>query len=191
MFLNSKSDDMDVPAIVKKLWDKYNLSEDVRKHCMKVAEIAMRIAKKIKANGHEIDEDAVLIGALLHDIGRSVTQDPFRHFLKSAEILKKEGFPEKIIKIAERHFSAGLSKEEAIKLGLPEKDYIPRTLEEKVVSFADNLTFGDEERKFEDFLKRLEEIDAKNPELRWLTRATINRAKAMKEEIEKLSGMRF
>ncbi|RLA77489.1 MAG: TIGR00295 family protein, partial [Deltaproteobacteria bacterium] len=94
---------MEMLEEVKKLWDKYKLSEDVRKHCMKVAEVALKIANSIESDVG-IDKNAVLIGALLHDIGRAVTNDPFLHFIKSAEILRKEGFDDKIVKIAERHF---------------------------------------------------------------------------------------
>ena len=175
---------------VKKLWDKYKLSEDVRKHCMKVAEVALKIANSIESDVG-IDKNAVLIGALLHDIGRAVTNDPFLHFIKSAEILRKEGFDDKIVKIAERHFSAGLSKEDAKKLGLPIKNYMPESLEEKIVSFADNLVFGDKERKFVDFMKRLDEIDKRNGKFKWLTEKTRKRALKIKEELEKLSGLKF
>lgn len=175
---------------VKKLWDKYKLSEDVRKHCMKVAEVALKIANSIESDVG-IDKNAVLIGALLHDIGRAVTNDPFLHFIKSAEILRKEGFDDKIVKIAERHFSAGLSKEDAKKLGLPIKNYMPKSLEEKIVSFADNLVFGDKEGKFEDFMKRLDEIDKRNGKFKWLTEKTRKRALKIKEELEKLSGLEF
>ncbi len=175
---------------VKKLWDKYKLSEDVRKHCMKVAEVALKIANSIESDVG-IDKNAVLIGALLHDIGRAVTNDPFLHFIKSAEILRKEGFDDKIVKIAERHFSAGLSKEDAKKLGLPIKNYMPESLEEKIVSFADNLVFGDKEGKFEDFMKRLDEIDKRNGKFKWLTEKTRKRALKIKEELEKLSGLKF
>ncbi len=40
-------------------------------------------------------------------------------------------------------------------------------------------------------MKRLEEIDRKNPEMRWLTERTRERAKRMKEELERLSGLVF
>ncbi|MCD6493991.1 MAG: TIGR00295 family protein [Archaeoglobaceae archaeon] len=181
---------MEMLEEVKKLWDKYKLSEDVRKHCMKVAEVALKIANSIESDVG-IDKNAVLIGALLHDIGRAVTNDPFLHFIKSAEILRKEGFDDKIVKIAERHFSAGLSKEDAKKLGLPIKNYMPKSLEEKIVSFADNLVFGDKEGKFEDFMKRLDEIDKRNGKFKWLTEKTRKRALKIKEELEKLSGLKF
>ncbi|MET1125136.1 MAG: TIGR00295 family protein [Archaeoglobaceae archaeon] len=175
---------MKVPEWVEKLWDKYGLSEDVRRHCIAVAELAVKIAEKV-ARCRDVDVELVRVGALLHDIGRAVTHDPFRHFLASSEILRREGVDERIVRIAERHFSAGLRAEEAAKLGLEARDYIPKTLEEKIVSYADNLTFGSRHGSFEDFIRRLDEIDARNPELRWLTEVTKERAKRMKEEIER------
>jgi len=68
---------------------------------------------------------------------------------------------------------------------------MPETLEEKIVSFADNLAMGDREGTFEDFMKRLDEIDRKNPEMRWLTDRTRERARKIKEELERLSGLVF
>ena len=182
---------MEIPPDVLKLWDKYGLDNSVRKHCTTVAKIAVKIAENIKKNGYDVDVDAVLKGALLHDIGRAITHDPFQHFIKSAEILRNEGVDEKIVRIAERHFSAGLTAEEAEKLGLEPKDYLPESLEEKIVSFADNLAVGDRQGSFEDFMKRLDEIDRRNHELRWLTERTRERARKIKNELEKLSGMSF
>lgn len=180
-----------LPKLVENLWEKYGLENSVREHCKKVAELAIKIAEKVEKNGVKVDKNAILLGALLHDIGRAITHDPFQHFLKSAEVLKKEGVDETIVKIAERHFSAGMTAEEAKKLGLPAKDYIPVTLEEKIVSFADNLVFGSEVRDFNSFLERLDKIDSINPGLKWLTEETRKRAEKMKEEIETLSGMKF
>lgn len=180
-----------LPKLVEEIWEKYELENSVREHCKRVAEIAMKIAERIEENGVKVDKEAVFLGALLHDIGRALTHDPFQHFLKSAEILRKEGVDEKIVKIAERHFSAGMTADEAKRLGLPEKDYLPQTLEEKIVSFADNLVFGSEIRDFESFLERLKKIDSVSPELRWFTEKTRERARKMKEEIEALTGMRF
>jgi len=182
---------MDVPADVLRLWEKYGLGEDVRRHCITVARIALKIAQRIRENGHEVDMDAVLRGALLHDIGRTVTHDPFQHFIKSAEILRKERVDEKIVRIAERHFSAGITAEEAERLGLEPKEYMPETLEEKIVSFADNLAMGDREGTFEEFMKRLDEIDRRNPKMRWLTERMRGRARKIKEELEKLSDLVF
>ncbi len=181
---------MDIPVDVKRVWDKYGLPENVRRHCVKVAEIALRIAERIRKNGHEVDLEAVKKGALLHDVGRAITHEPFRHFIISGEILRKEGFDEKIVRIAERHFSAGVSEEDAKMLGLEVvKSFMPETLEEKIVCYADKVTKGDKEISFEDFLKRLDELERQHPETAWFTKKTRERIKAIREELEKLGGL--
>jgi uncharacterized protein len=83
-------------------------------------------------------------GALLHDIGRCMT-DGIYHAVVGAEILKSEGYPLELIRIVERHIGAGIPKEEAIEMGLPPKDFMPHTIEEKIVAHADNLLHGDQE----------------------------------------------
>ncbi len=181
---------MNVPEDVLKIWNKYRLPENVRRHCMKVAEIALRIAKRLKANGVEVDEDAVLKGALLHDLGRAITHAPFEHFIISGELLRKEGFDEKIVKIAERHFSAGVDEEDAKRLGLRVvKSYMPETLEEKIVCYADKVTRGEEEIPFEEFLRRLDELEREHPETAWFTKKTKERILKIRRELEELGGV--
>ena len=51
--------------------------------------------------------------------------------------------------IIERHLGAGIPLEEAAMLGLPPKDYMPITLEEKIVAHADNLIDNDREHPIE------------------------------------------
>jgi len=60
-----------------------------------------------------------------------------------------------LVNIVERHIGAGIPSEEAKKLGLPTKDYIPETLEEKIVAYADKLV--DERRRitFDEALHKL------------------------------------
>ena len=108
-------------------------SQDVINHCKSVRDIAVRLAEKTNA-----DLSLVEAGALLHDIGRSKTHGIF-HAVEGVKIAKKLGLPECIINIIERHIGAGISKDEAKKIGLPAKDYIPISLEEKIVCHADNL----------------------------------------------------
>ena len=57
--------------------------------------------------------------------------------------------------IIERHIGAGIPKEEAVGLGLPEKDYIPVTIEEKIVAHADNLVFGNKIGTPDEMVKNL------------------------------------
>lgn len=108
-------------------------SEAVILHCKAVRDVAVRIAKKANANIKLVEA-----GALLHDIGRSKTHG-IRHAIEGVKIAKELGLPESIIKIIASHIGAGLSANVAKSIGLPKKDYVPTTLEEKIVCHADNL----------------------------------------------------
>ena len=126
-------------------------SDEVIKHCMAVRDVAIRIAKKADA-----DLKLVEAGALLHDIGRSKTHG-LLHAVEGVKIARMIGLPLSILYIIERHLGAGITKEEAVKLGLPEKDYIPETLEEKIVAHADNLIQDGKKQIIEDEIKQAKE----------------------------------
>jgi uncharacterized protein (TIGR00295 family) len=100
-----------------------------------------------------VNQEAVEAGALLHDIGRSQTQT-VSHGYVGAQILEKEGVDRTVVEIVRRHVGAGISAEEADTLGFPKGDYIPRTLEQKIVCFSDKLLDGDKARPFEEEVKR-------------------------------------
>ena len=122
------------------LLKKENTPENVIEHCQAVCRKAMEIA----ANFENADTELIRKGALLHDIGRSKTHG-IRHAIVGAEIAEKYGYGQDVLNIIERHIGAGITAEEAVKLGLPEKSYVPETLEEKIVAHADNLISGSEE----------------------------------------------
>ena len=126
-------DSIPTPEECIELLRKSGCSEQVIRHCMVVRDVAVRMAEKANA-----DVKLVEASALLHDIGRSKTHD-IRHAFEGGRIAKKFGLLESIVKIIERHIGAGLPADEAKKLGLPTKDYIPETLEEKIVCHADSL----------------------------------------------------
>ncbi len=119
---------------------KENTPENVIEHSKAVCRKAMKIA----ANFDNADTDLIRKGALLHDIGRSRTHG-ITHAIEGVEIAKEYGYSEDVLNIIERHIGAGITAEEAVKLGLPEKSYLPQTLEEKIVAHADNLISGSEE----------------------------------------------
>ena len=114
----------------------------VRRHSEKVADKAMEIANKIKKA--KVDLDLIEIGALLHDIGRTKTHG-FKHALIGGKILRQRGFSEKLARICETHILGGLDKDDAKNFGLPEKDFLPKTLEEKIICLADKQMAGTRE----------------------------------------------
>lgn len=108
----------------------------VIQHVCTVKSIAEEMAKRSGA-----DLKLVRAGALLHDVGRSRTQGVM-HVAESARIARQRGLPEELVRIIERHVAAGLTQREAKGLGLPDGNYMPETLEEKIVCHADNLVKG-------------------------------------------------
>jgi uncharacterized protein (TIGR00295 family) len=111
-------------------------SDDVIEHCKAVALLAVRIARRCGA-----DPELVEAGALLHDLGRCRTHG-IAHAVEGARLASDMKLPPALIKIIERHIGGGITRAEAKRLGLPEKDYTPRKLEEMVVAHADNLVSG-------------------------------------------------
>ena len=81
--------------------------------------------------------------------------------MRGVEIARELGLPEPLVHIIERHIGAGIPMDEARELGLPESQYIPETLEEKIVAYADKLIAGrlevDIEVTVKDFAMRLGE----------------------------------
>lgn len=110
--------------------------EGVVKHCNAVAELALDIAHR---HYNTVDESLVFRGALLHDLGRARSQG-IDHGFVGAEIARELGLEENIVRIIRRHVGAGITEEEAKEVGLPPADFMPETIEEKIVSHADNLT---------------------------------------------------
>ena len=128
--------------LLKKLKVPYN----VRRHSLKVADKALELAEKIKLR--EIDLDLIEIGGLLHDIGRCKTHG-FKHALIGAKIIRERGLSERLAKICETHILGGLDKEDAKQVGLPERDFLPSTLEEKIICLADKYIAGTKEVSIE------------------------------------------
>jgi len=133
-------------------------SRNVIKHCEAVTELAVEIGKAFKDRRFDVDLELVEIGALLHDIGRSKTHS-VHHAVIGAEIAKSLGLPEPVISIIKRHVGGGITLREAKRLGWPKDIYVPQTVEEKIVSYADKLIEGSRrvpiEKTIENFSRKL------------------------------------
>jgi uncharacterized protein len=161
-----------------KLLEDEGCAPNVIEHCKEVASLAVEIAHKVKAAGHEVNQKTVEIGALLHDLGRSQTHK-ITHAVEGFKLAKTRGIEPEVSEIIKRHIGAGISKEEASELGLPEYDYFPRTIEEKIVAHADNLVKGTNRITIEEriALMRKKEVPEK----------VIQRVKKLAEEVEGFS----
>ncbi|MFX0180231.1 MAG: HDIG domain-containing metalloprotein [Candidatus Hodarchaeota archaeon] len=133
------------------LLKKMKVPYHVRCHSLKVAEKALAIAEKITKI--KINFNLIEIGALLHDIGRSKAHG-FKHALIGAKILREGGFPEELARICETHILGGLDKEDAKAVGLPERDFLPNSIEEKIICLADKHMAGTREVSIEQRFKK-------------------------------------
>ncbi|MFY9750958.1 MAG: HD domain-containing protein [Methanoregula sp.] len=106
-------------------------------HCRAVCTCASEYARRSAL----ADKDLVTAGALLHDIGRGSTHS-IGHAQRGADLLRGKGFPERLARIVECHTGAGLTADECTLLGLAPRDCMLQTIEEKIVTHADNLIAG-------------------------------------------------
>ncbi|MBI2549380.1 HD domain-containing protein [Candidatus Woesearchaeota archaeon] len=119
-------------------------------HSRKVQEIALRIANDVGKH-HPIDKEFIRVASLLHDIGRFQyppgSKEMIKHGIAGAALLRKSGFG-RYARVAECHIGAGITKEDIHEqnLPLPLQDYVPITIEEKIIAHADNLVAGDQEQ---------------------------------------------
>ena len=138
------------------------------KHSRQVKDKAMAILDNCKQDTRiRIDRETVAIGALLHDIGirecdaPSIkcygTQNYIAHGTIGAEMLRQYGSEhaldlEVFARICERHTGSGLTAKEIRQqcLPIPERDYLPETLEEKLVCLADKFFSKSGSRKEKD-----------------------------------------
>jgi uncharacterized protein (TIGR00295 family) len=159
------------------LLDKVGCDRKVIEHCKAVQFFALRVAERLMKKGVKVDLELVRIGALLHDIGRARTHR-IDHGVMGGRMAREMGLDDALVRIIERHIGAGIPSEEAQEVGLPVKDYIPETIEEKIVAHADNMVLYKKHpiKKTLDKLERKGKLDAKA------------RMQALHKELSELAG---
>ena len=154
-------------------------SKEVIEHSLAVEREALKLAKKAIENSHPVNLELVKLGSILHDLGRSRTHG-IEHGLEGAKILRKLGLKE-FSKFAENHIGAGIPAKEARRLGLPARDFIPTSLEEKIVAYADKLVMGNKVVPHEKVLQWIaSELGVRHP--------AIDRFQRLHEEIASIVG---
>ena len=136
------------------------VSEEDIPHCRLVAHKAVEIARR---TCQQLEMDLVVRGALFHDFGKSKT-DAIEHGKLGAELGKQLGLSKALTDIMENHIRGGITESEAIVLGLPVKDYRLKSLEERIIIYADRLVGiikdgvvekdSEAEERFEEILTR-------------------------------------
>ena len=102
-------------------------------HCCTVRTVAEEMMKKI-----DCDRDLVIAGAMLHDLGRAKDHS-ILHAMIGAQMAEDLGLPSEVVEIIRKHTGAGLDQQDIDEMGLPQGDYVPRTIEEKIVAHSDNM----------------------------------------------------
>jgi uncharacterized protein (TIGR00295 family) len=126
------------------------------RHCLAVSRVAGHIAAII-APQHGLDANYLKVGALLHDIGRYKTHDPILHGVEGYRLLMGLGHHREAF-ICASHVLCGMSGAEAVLFGLPEQDFIPDTLEQRLVPLIDGMVEFDRPTTLE---RRIASISAR------------------------------
>ena len=102
-------------------------------HCCTVRTVAEEMIRRI-----DCDRDLVIAGALLHDLGRAKDHS-ILHAMIGAEMAEDLGLAPELVEIIRKHTGAGLDQQDIDEMNLPQGDYMPRTVEEKIVAHSDNM----------------------------------------------------
>ncbi len=118
------------------------------RHGEQVATKALAVAARLEPC--RIQPDFLYESAMLHDMGMFLTHAPMLgchgrypyicHGFLGRQILDQAGWP-RHARVCERHIGTGITVADisAAGLPLPRRDMQPRTLEEKIVAFADKF----------------------------------------------------
>ncbi|TKB23916.1 HDIG domain-containing protein [Desulfopila sp. IMCC35006] len=109
--------------------------EEAVLHSIEVARKALEIASRVKI---PVDKKLVARGAVFHDLGKAKTYG-MEHGEIGAKMAAELGLEQEIQDIILKHIRGGLTEPEAIELGLPVRDYTLKTVEEKIIIYADRM----------------------------------------------------
>ena len=156
---------MDVNEIIDRYYPVDNeLKEIYMVHARAVSALALELARRHPEL--QLDEEFLHEAAMLHDIGIFLTDAPrihchgteqyLCHGYLGGQLLRSLGH-ERHARVCERHTGTGLTKEVIVQNGwnLPAMDFLPETMEEQLVCFADKFF---SKTKFLDHPRTLEQV---------------------------------
>jgi uncharacterized protein len=149
------------------------------RHCLAVASAAEAVGSLVE--DPRIDLDVLWAVALLHDIGRYATHDPVMHGVEGYNLLMTIGHEDAAF-VCASHIAFGLTANEAVSVGLPAQDFIPRTHEHRIVPLVDFLIEGERPTTLDLRIASLRERNQDNdPFLHLLDRAHLEAASFLRK----------
>lgn len=138
----------------QELIDKYALPDWLRRHSAVVRDVAWELAEALAAHDQNVDVERVIAGAWLHDIGKSplLAGDARDHGDLGAYVLAAEGLSD-LAELARRHPVYAIR----------DPGRAPRTLEERIVYYADRrggVTILSVEERLEEQAERFPDLAA-------------------------------
>lgn len=140
---------MDYLAIIDQYYPQGSKARDILlTHSECVTRKALQIADKHPEL--KLDRNFIQEAAILHDIGivkcdapgiQCFGTEPYiKHGIIGADMLRAAGYP-KHARVCERHTGAGIALQDIIEqhLPLPHQDFLPETMEEQVICYADKF----------------------------------------------------
>lgn len=137
----------------QKIIDRYYPEDNALRHILITHSRAVADRALLIADRHpelQLDRTFLEEAAMLHDIGVCRTDaagiecfgtEPYvRHGVIGAEMLRTEGYP-RHARVCERHTGTGITRKaiEERLLPLPQRDFLPETMEEQVICYADKF----------------------------------------------------
>lgn len=138
---------IDYFAILQKYFPPHEMAYKVYvPHVVLVTQLALRVGRRLELSDEQLQfiEEA----CMLHDIGVCRVYAPgigchgdapyIQHGILGKKILDEEGLPTHAF-VCERHTGVGITKEEIERDGLelPHSDFVPESIEEKIICYAD------------------------------------------------------
>lgn len=140
---------MDYLAIIDQYYPQGSKARDILlTHSECVTSKALQIVDKHPEL--KLDRTFIQEAAMLHDIGivkcdapgiQCFGTEPYiKHGIIGADMLRAAGYP-KHARVCERHTGAGIALQDILEqnLPLPHQDFLPETMEEQVICYADKF----------------------------------------------------
>ena len=163
-------------SVAEAYFDRYAYPAWLRTHSRLAGRVAAAFTGQAQRHGVTLDAESVVLGALLHDLGRSplLAGLPGEHHVGSAAVLAAEGRAQ-LVELVRRH---------SVYAPL-QPSLTPRTLEEQLVYLADRRAG----LRLMTVRERVLDLGARHPEYAHETARALDAALAIEAEVAAALGL--